>query len=199
MVTLSAFGLTAGIGAGIATAFAKYSPKDSNAPHIILIGRSRPGADAVIAEMKRVNGAGKYEFVQGDLTMMKNVEGVAKEVRGKVDKINYLCMSQGMLSLKGQDDTEEGVDRKVALHFYSRYVFGGISYFRFLLGNLLIPNIEKASVQGEDARLLTVLAAGRGGSIDVDDLANKEKASLSNKADYATTYNDLMVEVIRFT
>ena len=71
--------------------------------------------------------------------------------------------------------------------------------WRFLLGNLLIPNLEKASAQGEEARVLTVLAAGKGGSIDVDDLSNKEKASLVNKADYATTYNDLMVEVTSFT
>jgi len=112
-----------GIGAGIATAFAKYAPKDSNAPYIIIIGRSRQGADSVIEEMKKVNAAGKYEFVQGDLTMMKNVRSVATEVSGKVDKINYLCMSPGVLTLKGQDDTDEGIDRKMALHFYSRDTF----------------------------------------------------------------------------
>jgi hypothetical protein len=70
--------------------------------------------------MKKVNEAGKYEFVQGDLSLMKGVKGVAAEIAGKVDDINFLCMSQGTVSLKSKDDTEEGIDRKSALHFYSR-------------------------------------------------------------------------------
>jgi short-subunit dehydrogenase len=110
-----------GIGAGVAAAFAKYAPKDNNAPHIILIGRSQQGADSVIEEMKRVNAGGKYEFVQGDLTMMKNVRSISEEIASRVDKINYLCMSPGVLTFKSKDDTEEGIDRKMALHFYSRY------------------------------------------------------------------------------
>jgi NAD(P)-dependent dehydrogenase (short-subunit alcohol dehydrogenase family) len=113
--------LTLGIGAGIATAMAKYSPKDTNAPHIILIGRNRQSADAVIESMKNVNSAGKYEFVQGDLTLMKGVRSVAAEIAGKVEKINFLCMSPGIFSLKAKDETEEGIDRKLALHFYSRF------------------------------------------------------------------------------
>jgi hypothetical protein len=37
-----------------------------------------------------------------------------------VDKINYIVMSPGILSFKGADDTEEGIDRKLALHYYAR-------------------------------------------------------------------------------
>ena len=114
--------LTAGIGAGVAKAFAKYGPKDANAPYIILIGRSRQGAEDVINEMKKHNSNGKYEFVQGDLSLMKGVRGVAAEIAGKVEGINYLCMSPGIMTMKTKDDTEEGIDRKMALHFYSRYL-----------------------------------------------------------------------------
>jgi hypothetical protein len=66
---------------------------------------------------------------------------------------------------------------------------------RFLLGNLLLPKLEKAADKGEDSRVLTVLAAGKGGTIDVDDLGLKEYSSLKRKADVATSYNDLLVEV----
>jgi NAD(P)-dependent dehydrogenase (short-subunit alcohol dehydrogenase family) len=185
-----------GIGAGIATAFAKYSPKDKNAPHIILVGRSQQGADDVIAEMKKVNSAGQYEFVKGDLSLMKGVRSVANEVTSKVDKINYLCMSAGILTLKAQDDTEEGLDKKASLHFYSRLTHLSSSKLtcRFLLGNLLMPKVEKAAETGEDARVLSVLAAGHGGAIDVNNL-NLSNAGLKRKADSATTYNDLMIEV----
>lgn len=65
---------------------------------------------------------------------------------------------------------------------------------RFLLVNLLLPKIEKAAEKGEEARVISVLAAGFGGAIDVNNL-NLSNASLKRKADYATTYNDLMIEV----
>jgi NAD(P)-dependent dehydrogenase (short-subunit alcohol dehydrogenase family) len=180
----------------MATAFAKYAPKDKNAPYIILIGRSQQGADTVIAEMKKFNSAGQYEFIKGDLSLMKGVRSVADEVAGKVDKINYLCTSQGILSVKAEDDTTEGIDRKTSLHFYSRLttLFDNVLMCRFLLVNLLLPKVEKAAEKGDEARVISVLAAGHGGVIDVNDM-NLSNASMKRKADYATAYNDLMIEV----
>jgi len=67
------------------------------------------------------------------------------------------------------------------------------------MGNLLLPKLKAAADKGEDARVLTVLAAGKGGEIDMDDLGLKKSASLKRKADCATTYNDLMVEVSELT
>lgn len=61
--------------------------------------------------------------------------------------------------------------------------------------NLLLPKLEKAAEKGEDARVFSVLAAGHGGPIDLDDLGLKKSYGLKRKADSATTYNDLMVEV----
>ena len=58
-----------------------------------------------------------------------------------------------------------------------------------------MPKLEKSVDKGEEARVLSVLAAGKGGTIDTDDLGLKKSSSLKRKADSATTYNDLMVEV----
>lgn len=66
---------------------------------------------------------------------------------------------------------------------------------RFLLGNLLLPKLEKAADAGENARLLTVLNAEKGGDIDLDDLERKKHPGLIGKARSVTTYNDLMTEV----
>ena len=71
--------------------------------------------------MKTLNAAGKYEFVQGDLSVMKGVKSIANEIASKVDKVNYLCMTQGFFSISSKADTEEGIDKKLALHYYSRY------------------------------------------------------------------------------
>jgi hypothetical protein len=110
-----------GIGAAIATAFVKYSPKDAaNSPRVIIVGRSRDGANTVIEEMTSLNPAGKYEFVQGDLSLISSVRAVAKEVARKVDKVNFLVLTAGMLGL-GKNDTSEGNDMKLSLDFYSRY------------------------------------------------------------------------------
>ena len=52
---------------------------------------------------------------------MKNVATAAAEIKKKVGAINYLVLSQGMLSMKGFDPTSEGIDSKLSLHFYSRW------------------------------------------------------------------------------
>ena len=67
--------------------------------------------------------------------------------------------------------------------------------FRFLLANLLIPQLQSAEGKGEDARVMTVFAAGKQGSLDPDDLGLKKGAGLKRNADATTAYNDLMVEV----
>ena len=66
---------------------------------------------------------------------------------------------------------------------------------RFLLTNLLLPQLEKAAAAGEEARVLTCLAAGLGGNIDLDDLGCRDNKGLKAKADSGATYNDLMVKV----
>ena len=43
--------------------------------------------------------------------------------------------------------------------------------------------------------MLSVLAAGHGGAIDMNDLGLKKSYGLKRKADSASTYNDLMIEV----
>lgn len=61
---------------------------------------------------------------------------------------------------------------------------------------MLIPKLDKAVEKGEEARVMTVLAAGQNGSIDLNDLGLKKDYGMKRKADAATTYNDLAVEVL---
>jgi len=70
--------------------------------------------------MTSINPAGKYEFVQGDLSLMSSCKAVAKELASKVDKVNFLVLTAGMLGL-GKNDTSEGNDMKLSLDFYSRH------------------------------------------------------------------------------
>lgn len=116
-------GGTSGIGAGMARAFARHRNGDA---HIILIGRNRAAAEQVIASFPKPSDGGesvRHEFVECDVTLMRNVRKVAAELVQQLPKLNFLVLTQGMMTMKGRDETDEGIDRKLALHYYSRWRF----------------------------------------------------------------------------
>jgi hypothetical protein len=119
---------------------------------------------------------------------MSNVHAASQEIRSRYNKINYLILSPGVFNLNGRDETSEGIDKKLALHYYARW--------RFI--HDLLPSLEQAKKAGEEAKTISVLGAGKGGQIDVDDLGLKKSFSLLNAGLASATYNDLMLEVVIF-
>jgi NAD(P)-dependent dehydrogenase (short-subunit alcohol dehydrogenase family) len=153
---------------------------------IVIVGRNKEAADAVFAKLpSQTDNTYKREFIRCDVTRMKNVEVATKEILARHSKINFLVLSAGFMTMKGRDETEEGLDTKLAVHYYSRWKF---------IKDLL-PALNKASEGGEDAKVYSVLAAGKGGEVDLDDLGLKKTFSVSTAALQAPTYNDLMMEV----
>lgn len=176
-------GGTSGIGQGIAEAFARHVKGNA---HLVIIGRNRAAAEAIISKFPKPTTAGiTHEFVQCDVTKMKNIQSVTKELLTRLPKINFLVMTPGIMTTKGREETDEGIDKKLAVHYYARWKFT----------NDLLPALLRANADGEDAKVFSVLAAGKGGEIDLDDLGLKKHYSLSNAALAAPTYNDLAMEV----
>jgi NAD(P)-dependent dehydrogenase (short-subunit alcohol dehydrogenase family) len=176
-------GGTSGIGRAMAEVFGRFTQGKSD---IIIVGRNKDAAESIFSSVPRPSDkACKREFIQCDATRIKNVQNAAAEILTHHQKINFLILSPGILTLKGRDETEEGLDTKLALHYYSRWKF---------IKDLL-PSLVKASQAGEDAKVFSVLAAGKGGAIDLNDLGLKKTFSLSNAGLQAPTYNDLMMEV----
>ena len=93
------------------------------------------------------------------------------------------------MTLNGRDETSEGIDKKLAVHYYARW--------RFI--HDLLPSLERAKEAGEEAKTMSVLGSGKGGEIDTEDLGLKKNFSLTNAALAAPTYNDLMLEVNYFS
>ena len=180
-------GGTSGVGQAMAEAFARYTKGNA---HIILCGRNRAAAEAIINSFPKPtvqDGAERpvHEFVQCDVTLMKNVEATTSELLARLPKLNYLVLSPGIFVFHGRDETEEGIDKKLAVHYYARWKFT----------NDLLPLLRKAREAGQDAKAFSVFSAGKGGDIDLDDLGLKKHFSLGNAAMAAPTYNDLMMEV----
>jgi hypothetical protein len=89
------------------------------------------------------------------------------------------------MTTAGRIETVEGIDKKLAVHYYGRWKFV----------NELMPALVKAKEEGEDARALFVLSAGQSAAIDLQDLGLKKTYSLGNAAGQASAYNDHMIQV----
>ena len=183
-------GGTSGIGEGMVRVFAEHTKGDSD---IVIIGRNRASAEKIFSALPMPTATSTSEsvftpareFVQCDVTLMKNVQEATSSILTKYSKINYLVMSPGIMTMSARDETEEGIDKKLAVHYYARW--------KFIYD--LLPALKKANEAGEKGAVMSVMSAGKGGAIDVEDLALKKGYSVPKVALIGPTYNDLMVEV----
>ena len=88
------------------------------------------------------------------------------------------------MTLKGRTETPEGIDRKMAVNYYSR--------IRCILN--LMPLLEAASNANELSRVITVLAAGSEGEVRMDDLDLKHNFTLHACLAHCVVMNDFAIE-----
>ncbi|EJD45562.1 NAD(P)-binding protein [Auricularia subglabra TFB-10046 SS5] len=156
---LVVFGGTNGIGAGIVKAFARHT---RGRVHIVILGRSQSAANEIIASLPQ-HAESLYEFEQLDALLIANVRKTCTALAARLPKINFLVVSQGAAHFR-VPDTPEGIHPLFALGLYGRV--------RAALD--LGPLVEKAGAAGEDAHIMTVVYAGIGGPVDLDDIALKK-------------------------
>ncbi|KAF9242224.1 hypothetical protein DTO012A7_8856 [Penicillium roqueforti] len=185
-------GGTSGISLSTALALARHTLS----PKIYLIGRSQSAADDAIASMKTINPSAQPTFLQTDISLLKNVDSVCDEIAAKENKLNLLFMTPGYMTLKGRDETAEGLDRKFVLHYYAR--------MRFVtkLLPLLTAAAEDPSVNA-NARLSRVVSVldpqvsvrtGGSGRLDFSDLSLKHTFSLQTCQAHASLMGDFFLE-----
>jgi len=171
----------------MARAFAAHTKGHSN---IVIVGRNKDAADTILSSLPIPETAESNpqalarDFIQCDATLLKNVQTTAQSIISKYAKINYLVLSPGYLSLAGREETAEGIDKRLALLYYARWKFV----------HELVPALQRAKDANEEGAVMSVLGAGKGGPIDVNDLGLKETFSLKNAALTTPTYTDLMLE-----
>jgi NAD(P)-dependent dehydrogenase (short-subunit alcohol dehydrogenase family) len=108
----------------MAEAFAHYTKGNAR---IIIIGRNKAAAESIISSFPKPSATSEsqspHEFVSCDATLMKDVHSVSKDLLARLPKINFLILSPGILNIHGRDETEEGIDKNLALRYYSRWKF----------------------------------------------------------------------------
>ena len=87
-------GGTSGVGENTVKAFAKYTLK----PTVYIIGRSREAADRILKECEQLNPDGKFEFIESDVSLLKNIDEVCRQIKTKEAAINILFQSQASMA-----------------------------------------------------------------------------------------------------
>lgn len=115
-------GGTAGIGSGLASELTEALKGDID---VYIVGRNATAGKSVLDALPQSSGETPRarEFIQCDATLMKEVVRATNEIKARTERVNYLVMSQGMMTLQGRTETSEGIDQKLALHYYSRWKF----------------------------------------------------------------------------
>ena len=173
-------GATNGIGRAIALSLARKRAR------VIVVGRSLEAGASVARELKAAYPDGDHGFISVDCSLLKNIRNLVTAGKPSplpTGKINVLVLTQGIASLDGRTETTEGIDRKLAVHYYGRILFA-----RLLLPQL---NLER------DSTVLSVLSAGvHSAYTNFDDLELKKNFTLKNAADAAGFYNDLGLDAL---
>ncbi|KAE8393887.1 hypothetical protein BDV23DRAFT_170022 [Aspergillus alliaceus] len=185
-------GGTSGISLSTALALARHTLS----PKIYLIGRSQSAANAAIADIQTINPSAQPTFLQTDISLLKNVDGVCAEIAAKEKKLNLLFMTPGYISLRGREETAEGLDRKLVLHYYARmrFIANLLPLLRSAAQDLSVP------VPARLSRVLSVfdphvsVRAGSSGTLDFDDLSLKRTFSLQTCGAHASLMGNFFLE-----
>ncbi|KAF2760273.1 short-chain dehydrogenase/reductase [Pseudovirgaria hyperparasitica] len=170
-------GGTSGIGETTAREFVRQT----DSPRVYLIGRNQTQGTNLISEFKTINTKATVNFIQADVSLLKNVDAACAEVTSQESHLNLLFLSPGLLTMRGRTETAEGLDAKFALHYYAR--------LRFVTN--LLPLLQSAPEPQKLSRVISVLAAGLETSLNMADLQLKNAYTLKACADHATTMTSL--------
>lgn len=86
-------GATNGIGEYTLRQFAKHAIS----PRVYLVGRSSEAGSRIAADCTEISQGGSFTFIKADTSLIRNVDQVCKDIKGKESSINLLFLSTGTL------------------------------------------------------------------------------------------------------
>lgn len=181
-------GGTAGIGKGIAVRLAAAKAA------VTIVGRDAARGAAVVAELQAASGPGvAHTFEAVDGSLLSNAKAFSEAWLARHPALDVLVLTQGIATLQGRTETAEGLDVKLALHYYAR-----MAYVAALLPGLRAAAAAAGADDTRTPRVLTVLSAGVHSPYAhaADDPELKTHYTLKNAADGAGLYNDIAVDAL---
>jgi NAD(P)-dependent dehydrogenase (short-subunit alcohol dehydrogenase family) len=170
---------------GIGLYTARELVRNTTSPRIYLVGRNQSEASNIIQELKSINSSSEVSFIKKDVALLRNVDEACQEIKAKEKQLNLLFMTCGYFTMSGRDETSEGLDKKFALHYYTR--------MRFI--NQLQPLLSAAASSPNTlSRVVAVLdpQPGLKAGPNFSDLSLKTTFSLKNCMSHASSMTNLM-------
>ncbi|MCJ1316187.1 hypothetical protein MMC15_001507 [Xylographa vitiligo] len=171
-------GGTSGTGKGTLRQLAKHA----KAPKIYIVGRSQRSATPLLDELKSLNPQGTFVFLETEISLIRNVDKICSKIARQEKKMDLIVMSTGYLTFAGRQETDEGIDALAALSYY----------IRMRAVHNLLPLLNASP----SPRVMSILAGGGEGAIDLADLENRQKHSVLTAAVSVATQNTLALEVL---
>lgn len=92
-------GATSGIGEGTL----KQLVKNASNATIYVVGRSKRAASPLLDELHVSNSQVTVNFIETEVSLIKNVDKASEEIKSKEKKLDLLFMSPGYLSFDGRN------------------------------------------------------------------------------------------------
>jgi NAD(P)-dependent dehydrogenase (short-subunit alcohol dehydrogenase family) len=146
-------GGTDGIGKAIAHGLAKQGIV------VVVVGSNASKGAAAAHELRDASGNDHVEFLQADLSLIRNVDALAAQVLGRWRQLHYLVLCAGIM--RGRYGlTSEGIEANFAINYLSR----------FALTEALLPCLVAGGLADEAARIFVIGGAAQNGKIYYDDV-----------------------------
>ncbi|WP_239616420.1 SDR family NAD(P)-dependent oxidoreductase [Cohnella mopanensis] len=173
MKTILVTGGTDGIGKGIATHFLKMGER------VIVVGSSSTKGNLFLQEASRLGAGERAVFLQANLSLVNENKRIVEEVKSRFDSLDIIvfCATNHKTN-KEYTETQEGFELSFGLSYLSRFVLG------YGLKELL----EKA----DQPVILNVCAPGMNGTVNLEDVQNKNNYNGSKAKYYGSRLNDLL-------
>jgi NAD(P)-dependent dehydrogenase (short-subunit alcohol dehydrogenase family) len=166
-------GGTDGIGKAAAVQLAKLGAC------LLLISRNPHKGAAAVAEIKRVSGNDAITFLQADLSVLKNAQRVAEQIRETFDRLDVLVHCAGNLFSRQRTLTDDGVELSFAIQYMARFV----------LTNELLDLLRAAPAP----QVLSVMGGGTiSGQVDFDNLQGEQSYGFTGAIRTTSRAGDLL-------
>lgn len=146
-------GGTDGIGKEIALGLAQRGL------HLVIVGRNRDKGAQAEQDLRRATGNPNVDFVQADLSHMRELQRLANDVTARWASLHYLVHDAGVV-MGRRELTADGIEANFAINYLSR----------FLLTRQLLPLLAAAGRPDMAARIVLVSGAAKHGKVYFDDV-----------------------------